>query len=71
MEVNKIKQSQREHEQLVYQREMFWGQAEPQQMIKELLQKIYDLEDKVELLSKPKNNISDSEYKNLMKVLYP
>jgi hypothetical protein len=52
MEVNKIKKAQRESKQLYYQREMFWHEPEKQSLIKKLLQKIYDLEDKVELLTK-------------------
>jgi hypothetical protein len=57
MGINKIKQLQRENEQLFYQREMFWHEPEKQNLIKELLQKIYDLQDKVELLTNNKNNI--------------
>ena len=47
-----IKEEQRKSEQLYYQREMFWHQKEAQRLVKELLRKIYDLEDKVDLLTK-------------------
>ena len=47
-----IKEEQRKFEKLTYSRDMFWHEPEKQNLIKQLLQKIYDLEDKVDLLTK-------------------
>ncbi len=49
--MSKWKQEQREQEMLNYTR-VFWHESEKQNLIKRLLQKIYDLEDKVEILNK-------------------
>ena len=49
-----IKQSQRDFEKLIFKRDMFWHEPTKQQLIERLLQKIYDLEDKIELLSSNK-----------------
>ena len=49
---NQIKKKQREFEQLTYSRNMFWHEPEKQNLIKKLLQKIYDLEDEITLIKK-------------------
>lgn len=41
------KEKERKSEILTFQRDMFWGESEKQHLIKQLLQKIYDLEDKL------------------------
>ena len=53
---NQIKKKQREFEQLTYSRDMFWHEPEKQNLIKKLLQKIYDLEDEITLLKKERSN---------------
>lgn len=51
-----LKKERRENEQLFYQRAMFWHQPEAQELIKQLLQKIYDLEDKMLLMKNERSN---------------
>jgi len=42
-----MKEEEREFEKLTYSRDMFWNEPEKQRLIEKLLQKIYDLEDKL------------------------
>jgi hypothetical protein len=48
MDTAETKNRERKEEKLLYAREMFWCEAEKQELIERLLDKIYDLEDKIE-----------------------
>ena len=50
---NDLKIERRKAEQLKFQRVMFWHKPDSQELIKQLLQKIYDLEDEISII---KNN---------------
>lgn len=49
-------QERRESEKLTYARDMFWGNKEKQELIRELLDKIYRLTDRIEKLEKIKES---------------
>lgn len=55
---NQIKEGQRNSEMLEYSRDMFWHEPEKQNLIKRLLQKIYDLEDEISILKTNCNNLT-------------
>lgn len=50
------KKEERDFEKLTYSRDMFWHEPIKQKLIKKLLQKIYDLEDELKVLTKNKRS---------------